>query len=334
MRATLFQIAHDWTFALPVIAVPVMLGSKQTIGCAVDRRPAARRDARGSVRGLGEQAAIAATSRRWRTAHAYHRIAFGDNRKAPGGGYALKIVLVGVTSPTRARRVATDRLQTTSPTSPSHRGARRVRWHECWKGTAPAKEPSNDHHASHTARTLPRALRFRLASPRSTAARTKAPSTRRELITHPDEDIAGSQIRLVEGEDAPVAEAVRHADAGPRRQRLSGQRQLERDARQRRAVRVHQGDRGHDVQEPVLRAAVQRLVQRRHHPRRVSLRDAEHVERRRAGDVLRRTTAADGRATARRCRRRSTSSTTRTVRRATARRTRRWSRGSATSRIR
>jgi GH25 family lysozyme M1 (1,4-beta-N-acetylmuramidase) len=28
-----------------------------------------------------------------------------------------------------------------------------------------------------------------------------------ELLTHPDEDIAGSQIRLVEGEDAPVTEA-------------------------------------------------------------------------------------------------------------------------------
>src|SRR3569623_3015899 len=69
MRETLFQIAHDWTFALPVIAVPVMLGSKQTIG-ALSSDGGGASGCAGSVRGLGEQEAIAAASRRWRTANA------------------------------------------------------------------------------------------------------------------------------------------------------------------------------------------------------------------------------------------------------------------------
>ncbi|CAD5945898.1 protein of unknown function [Streptomyces sp. KY75] len=56
---------------------------------------------------------------------------------------------------------------------------------------------------------------------------------------------------------------------------------------QRREVGLREGHRGDVLQEPVLRAAVQRLVQRRHDPWRVPLRHPEHGERRRAGELLR-----------------------------------------------
>lgn len=56
---------------------------------------------------------------------------------------------------------------------------------------------------------------------------------------------------------------------------------------QRREVGLREGHRGDVLQEPLLRAAVQRFVRHRHDPRRVPLRHPEHDERRRTGELLR-----------------------------------------------
>lgn len=76
-------------------------------------------------------------------------------------------------------------------------------------------------------------------------------------------------------------------DRGRRHQQPQRQRRLDHPVEQRGEVGLRQGHRGHVLHQPVLRAAVQRLVQRRHDPRRVPLRDAGHHERRDPGQLLR-----------------------------------------------
>ena len=86
---------------------------------------------------------------------------------------------------------------------------------------------------------------------------------------------------------------------------------------QRRPVRLREGHRGHLLHQPVLRPAVQRLVQRRDDPRLVPLRPAGHHDAAPPRPTTSSTTAAAGRRTAGRCPARSTSSTTPTARPAT-----------------
>lgn len=80
----------------------------------------------------------------------------------------------------------------------------------------------------------------------------------------------------------------RHPDRGRGRLRPPGQRLLVHPLEQRRAVGLHQGHRGDVLHQPLLRPAVQRLLRRRHDPRRLPLRDPGHDVRRRPGRLLRR----------------------------------------------
>ena len=72
-----------------------------------------------------------------------------------------------------------------------------------------------------------------------------------------------------------------------RRLQPPGERRLERPVEQRGALGLHQGDRGHLLHQPVLRTAVQRVLQRRDDPRRLPLRDPQRLERRHPGQLLR-----------------------------------------------
>ncbi|CAG7605488.1 hypothetical protein SBRY_10826 [Actinacidiphila bryophytorum] len=78
-----------------------------------------------------------------------------------------------------------------------------------------------------------------------------------------------------------------HPDPRHGRLQLPGERELVGRLVQRCEVRLHQGDRGHLVHQPLLHPAVQRLLQRRHDPRLLPLRPARRLQRRRAGRLLR-----------------------------------------------
>ena len=67
------------------------------------------------------------------------------------------------------------------------------------------------------------------------------------------------------------------------------------------SVGLHQGDRGHVLHQPVLRPAVQRLLRRRHDPRRLPLRHPGHHRAAPPRPTTSSTTAAAGPATARPC---------------------------------
>ena len=110
---------------------------------------------------------------------------------------------------------------------------------------------------------------------------------RQPTITRPRLGHDGHGRRRPRRPGRPAARHARRADRRRGRQQPPGQRRLGDPLEQRRQVGLRQGHRRHVLHEPLLRPAVQRLVQRRHDPRRVPLRDPGHHERRHPGQLLR-----------------------------------------------
>ena len=148
-------------------------------------------------------------------------------------------------------------------------------------------------------------------------------------LAHPQDDVAGSQIAKHEGTGAPPLPDVRADDDVLGLDVGSYQGNVDWPAVSRNGgtfVYV-KATEGVTYTNPNFAQQYNGSYGGGPAPRRVPLRLPEHVRRRTQANYFV-TTAAPGRRTARRCRRRWTSSTTRTATRVTGSRRPRWSRGS------